>query len=487
MLFAASSLLLYARATSPGQIHLALTGADDSMGVSWRTDLHSSSAVVEYGVAAATATTATPVTDVRTYVVYGNTSGFYHHVEMSSLEAGATYRYRVGERGAFSGWQTFTAPAEDKPLRMVFTGDFGMGGAGPPANESLCTVSAFQQLAESDSPPDFFWVAGDLAYPNMHGKEAFEETWNEWFSILQPAFAKVPAIVSPGNHETYLPQPASTDPASGSSFTTGVVAAPAGSAERSGWHAEDGAPDQTAPGTFWNFTAFDARFRMPSARSGGARNMWYSFDRSGVHFVSIDTETDFPHASESYLNGWGGGGERVQLDWLERDLAAFRARSPAGWLVVAGHKPLYSSAPGYTKDGRPTGENAHIQAAFEPLFHKHKVDLYLAGHQHGYERSAPVFRSEVQAEGARATVYVVAAVPGGGCGITADWNVPVPQWTQAQFPDGSPWNDRHNASEEMASLGYGVLEANATAMSWSFLLSASGAVHDSYVIRRKAS
>ena len=41
---------------------------------------------------------------------------------------------------------------------------------------------------------------------------------------------------------------------------------------------------------------------MPSASSGAlskqgrpVQNMWYSFDVAGVHFVSVSTETDFPH------------------------------------------------------------------------------------------------------------------------------------------------------------------------------------------------
>merc|ERR1712217_38153 len=100
------------------------------------------------------------------------------------------------------------------------------------------------------------------------------------------------------------------------------------------------------------------------------------------------------------LNGWGD-----QLSWLEKDLSTFRKRSPMGWLVVIGHKPMYSSAPGYTVLGQPSGESAKIQTAFEPFFKKYAVDLYLAGHQHGYERTAPVYAGKV---GASSTVHIVA-------------------------------------------------------------------------------
>ena len=82
-------------------------------------------------------------------------------------------------------------------------------------------------------------------------------------------------------------------------------------------------------------------------------------------------------------------------------------------------------------------------------------------------------------------MHIVAAVPGGGCGITADWALPKPVWTAAQWPnDGSPWNDRKDAAGERAALGYGVLEATATTLTWEFKLSGSGATVDRYSIRR---
>ena len=37
---------------------------------------------------------------------------------------------------------------------------------------------------------------------------------------------------------------------------------------------------------------------MPSNESGGVLNMWFSWNYADVHFVSIDTSTDFPNAPE---------------------------------------------------------------------------------------------------------------------------------------------------------------------------------------------
>lgn len=37
---------------------------------------------------------------------------------------------------------------------------------------------------------------------------------------------------------------------------------------------------------------------MPAVESGSGTNMWYSFDFGSAHFISIDTETDYPHSPE---------------------------------------------------------------------------------------------------------------------------------------------------------------------------------------------
>ncbi|CAN0529401.1 unnamed protein product, partial [Laminaria digitata] len=70
------------------------------------------------------------------------------------------------------------------------------------------------------------------------------------------------------------------------------------------------------------FGAYNARFRMPSLESGADHGtaMWYSFNVGPVHFVVIDTETDFPRADGdqiAWFRGAGNGGFGDQLTWLE--------------------------------------------------------------------------------------------------------------------------------------------------------------------------
>jgi acid phosphatase type 7 len=129
---------------------------------------------------------------------------------------------------------------------------------------------------------------------------------------------------------------------------------------------------------------------MPSQQSRGLGNFWYSFDYGMVHFITFNTETDFPNAPDEP----GGEGAEVagpfapngtQLAWLEKDLASVdRKKTP--WIIVGGHRPWYVS----------TAECLECQAAFEPLFIKYGVDLVLHGHKHFYERQSAVANGVAQ-------------------------------------------------------------------------------------------
>lgn len=52
------------------------------------------------------------------------------------------------------------------------------------------------------------------------------------------------------------------------------------------------------------------------------------------------------------------------------------------WKIVSGHHPLYSS--GYY------GTNLELIKRLEPLFARYRVQLYLNGHEHHYERTKPI-------------------------------------------------------------------------------------------------
>lgn len=96
----------------------------------------------------------------------------------------------------------------------------------------------------------------------------YETVYNGFMNWFQNVSATMPYMVSPGNHESEC-------------------------------HSPDCLIDLHGYGLkLNNFTAFNTRWHMPSANSDGVQNMWFSFDHGPVHFVGMNSETDFPGAEE---------------------------------------------------------------------------------------------------------------------------------------------------------------------------------------------
>jgi hypothetical protein len=127
---------------------------------------------------------------------------------------------------------------------------------------------------------------------------------------------------------------------------------------------------------------------------------YYSFTKGNtaeesIEFFAIDTNENAP-----WLD---------QLTWLDRQLA----NSKASWKIVFGHHPLYSS-------GRH-GSNPRLAAKLAPIFARHKVSLYLCGHDHGYERFVPI----------NGTTYIVNG--GGGAPLYSFGKSPQTAFVSLQF------------------------------------------------------
>jgi 3',5'-cyclic AMP phosphodiesterase CpdA len=172
---------------------------------------------------------------------------------------------------------------------------------------------------------------------------------------------------------------------------------------------------------------------MPSPETGGAENMWYSFNHKNAHFVNIDTETDFPNSPNDEYAGLKNGGFGNQMDWLRADLAKANASRAAGeiaWIFVAGHRPVYSM--NEQDAGVPNGASKALQAAVEAMFNFYGVDIYFCGHVHSYERQWPTVNNVPQKSynNPTAPVYIVNGAGGNIEGVTEyngkvqpDWNV----------------------------------------------------------------
>lgn len=164
-------------------------------------------------------------------------------------------------------------------------------------------------------------------------------------------------------------------------------------------------------------TTFGSRSTNDTARASANKAQmlanppfWYSFEYGMLHYVMLNTETDFTSAPDgpggsAGLNSGPFGTTNQQLAFLEADLASLD-RSVTPWVVVGGHRPWYT-----------TGGSgcAPCQVAFEPLLYKYGVDLAILGHVHNSQRFMPVYNGTPDAAGLtdpKAPMYIVA----GGAG-----------------------------------------------------------------------
>jgi acid phosphatase len=140
-----------------------------------------------------------------------------------------------------------------------------------------------------------------------------------------------------------------------------------------------------------------AGFNMPGR--------YYTFRRGDVQFFALDTN----HNAD-----W-----KTQLSWLEQELS----RSNAPWKIVFGHHQVYSSG--------QYGMNQPFIETLTPIFEKNRVQLYINGHDHHYERSQSI----------KGTTYVIC---GAGAGTRP---VGRSQWTaysvsQLSFAAYEVYSDR---------------------------------------------
>jgi Calcineurin-like phosphoesterase len=91
---------------------------------------------------------------------------------------------------------------------------------------------------------------------------------------------------------------------------------------------------------------------------------YYTYQKETVQFFVLDTNTN---------TNW-----TTQLTWLEKALRA----SKAPWKVVYGHHPVYASG--------VYGTDSEMVARLAPLFKRYRVQLYINGHEHHYERTNPI-------------------------------------------------------------------------------------------------
>ena len=217
-----------------------------------------------------------------------------------------------------------SAPLSGPGVRILAFGDFGEQ---PNRNQGpQRDVARAMAAYHAERPFDFGVVLGDNFYPSGLGSETDPRWTSQWERLYSPLGIRFYAVL--GNHDYRN------------------AASPPAQIARS---------------------RRSATWCLP--------RRWFTFTAGPVQLFAVDTTpVDEPEYEE-------GGSMAAQREWLDRALAASRAR----WKVVYGHHPVYTNG----EHGEPAGSIPGVREYLLPLLLKHKVDVYLSGHDHDQEILEP--------------------------------------------------------------------------------------------------
>lgn len=175
--------------------------------------------------------------------------------------------------------------------------------------------------------PEFVTVVGDLIYPSMVPFLLDSRV----FSVYGQQMANTPFFFAYGNHDSYSSKTIMTD-----------------------------------------------NFYLPTRDPTGAQH-YYSFDAGEAHFAILFTDLQ---AGAAYYPG------SPQYAWLEQDLA----QTTKPWKFLFFHHVIRSSSfhSGDDYDLNGVGDMAQLEQSIGVLAAKYGVQLIFNGHDHDYERLAPV-------------------------------------------------------------------------------------------------
>lgn len=229
-----------------------------------------------------------------------------------------------------------------------------IGGMGTGNPDQYSVAIAMAKRAESDGL-DFVLTVGDNIYP-VGVTSVTDLQWKTKFEdVYAVTSLQVPWYPSLGNHDYYGNEQSVIE-----------------------------------------YSQINKKWILPSSYHTFTRTL---NDGTNIQFFALDTDPILrmkPEASE-------------QLKWLDEQLQ----KSSAQWKIVFGHHPLYSNG-AYP---RFWPEKDTMIKALEPIFVKHKIDLYFAGHDHSLEILKPI----------KGIHYVIS---GAGAGPSRSYNV---NWTDESF------------------------------------------------------
>ncbi|KAF0987899.1 hypothetical protein HZS_2159, partial [Henneguya salminicola] len=350
----------------PMHIHLALTNRKDQMRIMWVSGSNIKSPCVHYGrsrnynkITCGVTTTykstdmCEPPASTDGYI----DPGYIHDVVLSKLLPDTTYYYSVGSNKSFSDSNSFKTrksfSCNNFPISIVAFGDLSTGKPTGPYQ----TIDSIDRLRWNKYSPDLILHIGDISY--ARGKVMYYQinvegyVWDEFGFMIQKVAAYIPYMVSIGNHEHLYKNGQDKDP---SKEKQNFIPS-------ANLHYNSGG-ECSVP--------MVKRFKMPDNGNG---LFWYSFDYGLVHVIMLSSELSFKKGSNQY-------------NWLFKDFMKIN-RTEISWIIVTMHRPMYSSVS--EKEAYLT---KLIRLHIEPILIQFKVDFFLNGHVHQYERTCPINNEE---------------------------------------------------------------------------------------------
>ncbi len=360
----------------PEQVHLSLAAEDRSlMGVSWVT-LNKNETFVQYGQSADKLDMSNEG-NTMTYTQAG-WIGTIHRAIMTDLKPATKYFYRVGSPTSDSWSEVFsfkTYNPEQKQQVFAVLADMDFDSKG--AMDTIAKLTAMVDAGKLDAVVH----SGDISYA-----DGYEPHWDIYFNKIQPIAARIPYMVTAGNHE------------------------------------------------FWyNFAAYKARFFMPSVDklqgSGSGDSMYYGWKYGPISFAAMNSETaiDTQNFNKKQLKFW-----EEELPKVDRTATPF--------LIAHFHRPLYCSNDGTCSRG--DGKINKLTKKGEDMMYGNKVDMVISGHVHDYERTYPMYKEKLVSKDFSATtyqapLYIVQGASGNREGNkgTSSWPSPEPEWSAGHSSD----------------------------------------------------
>lgn len=253
-----------------------------------------------------------------------------HRCIIRDLEVGV-YEYQVGTDGCASDTYTFEVKeyGESQGMRILWSTDQQSWTKREYDVWQMCARFLNNKQQNMEIPFDFHLNTGDIS---QNANRRFE--WSYYYDYAKDITRNIPHVITCGNNDLI---------------------------------------DKKFSDAFNYYITTENQFA----------NSVYAFDLGFVHFVSLNSNAD-----STYVDGVGNiGGYKntdafleAQAQWLDQHLTEVEARPvQPRWVIVFAHLGPFT-----------VGRTKRLQRWVAPI-EKHKVDMFLCGHNHAWSVSKPVY------------------------------------------------------------------------------------------------